>query len=382
MAGGRPLRILYHHRTLSGDGQAVHIEAMVEAFRHAGHVVHLVAPSQAQGAGHSRDGMMARLRKALPRRVSERLEIAYSRRAALRLARAVRQFRPDVIYERYSLFLTAGIEVAQQAKIPLILEVNAPLADERRDHGGLALYGRAKSIEADIWRQADHVLPVSRVLADMVREAGAAPERVTVIPNGVFETAIASTLPVHTADRVNLAFVGFARQWHRLDRVLETIATPDMAHVRLTVIGDGDVVPDLRAQAETLGIGDRFEVTGDIPTHAVTAALKNAHIGLLPAVTAYASPLKLFDYMAAGLAIFAPDQPNIRDIVEDGRSAVFADPDDPAHWQAQLRRLACDADLRETLSRGAHARLHDSGYLWSENANRVEAVARQLINAA
>ena len=57
----------------------------------------------------------------------------------------------------------------------------------------------------------------------------------------------------------------------------------------------------------------------------------------------YASPLKIFDYMAAGRAIVAPDQENIREILRDGETALLFDPSRPeAMWQA-IARLARDA---------------------------------------
>src|SRR4051812_23148591 len=103
------MKILYHHRTLSKDGQNVHIEELVSAFRRAGHDVCVVGPpGHAEAAFGSEGGFRSRLRAALPRAVAEVAELGYSFAAFARLWRAYRSFRPDAVYERYNLFLLSG----------------------------------------------------------------------------------------------------------------------------------------------------------------------------------------------------------------------------------------------------------------------------------
>jgi glycosyltransferase involved in cell wall biosynthesis len=107
------------------------------------------------------------------------------RRPRCVLARAAAEFRPDFIYERANLFHLAGRVVAARRRIPLLLEVNAPLAHERARFGGLSLPRLAAGTEHYAWRGADRVLPVTRVLGDMVAAAGVPEERITVVPNGI-----------------------------------------------------------------------------------------------------------------------------------------------------------------------------------------------------
>jgi glycosyltransferase involved in cell wall biosynthesis len=75
--------------------------------------------------------------------------------------------------------------------------------------------------------------------------------------------------------------------------------------------------------------------------------------------------------MAAGRAIVAPDQENIREILSDGETALLFDPSRPeAMWQAILR-LAGDADLRHRLGAAAAAEIARRDLTWSGNARRV-----------
>src|SRR5690606_28465695 len=113
----------------SRDGQSVHIDELVRALRGLGHEVRIVGPSQhAQASFGSDAGLIDRLKKAIPSSLYELLELAYSVPAFWRLLRAYRAMRPDVVYERYSLFMLAGLWLRRLTGVPLLLEINAPLA--------------------------------------------------------------------------------------------------------------------------------------------------------------------------------------------------------------------------------------------------------------
>lgn len=88
------------------------------------------------------------------------------------------------------------------------------------------------------------------------------------------------------------------------------------------------------------------------------------------------SPLKVFEYMAAGRAIVASDLAAIRDILTDRRTALLCDPEEVGEWAATLERLE-DDELREGLGRRARAEFLDN-YTWRERARRIlSAVTRR-----
>jgi glycosyltransferase involved in cell wall biosynthesis len=368
------LRILYSHRIQSRDGQSVHLEEMVAALRAAGHEVLVVGPGlyrQAEFGGESR--LVALIRAHLPASVGALAEIAYNVPAWWRLRQAARRFRPHLIYERYNLFYLAGTWLSRSSRVPLFLEVNAPLAAERARFGGLGLPGLAARLEAYVWRSADKVLAVTGVLKRMVEQAGVPANRIEIVPNGIdpAEFAAAPRRAQH-GGRVVLGFVGFVRDWHGLDGVIAAMATArDAAPMDLVVVGDGPARAALERQAAASGLADRVRFTGLQGREEIPALVAGFDVALQPRVVDYASPLKIFEYMAAGRAIVAPDQENIREILSDGETALLFDPSRPeAMWQAILR-LAGDADLRHRLGAAAAAEIARRDLTWSGNARRV-----------
>ena len=387
------MRVLYHHRTASKDGQAVHIEEMITALREQGHEVRVVAPGQPDdraGEMGAEVGWVARLRARLPKAVYELLELGYTAVAYRRLAAAAREFKPDVIYERYNLFLLAGWLLKRRTGLPLLLEVNAPLAEERGKFGGLGLPRLARWAEGLAWRGADFVLPVTDVLADRLRAAGVPQARIRVIPNGINEAHFA-TAPNPAAAKARLGwdgalvlgFTGFVRDWHGMDRVVRWMASDRApANARMLLVGDGPARAGLEALAAELSLGERVRFTGVIHRDQVPAMVAAFDIALQPAVVDYASPLKLIEYLALGKAIVAPRQRNIAEVLDDGENALLFEAGDDAAFERALERLASDAELRARLGQGARDTIARRQLTWAGNARQAAALAREAAGSA
>ncbi|MBI5430593.1 MAG: glycosyltransferase family 4 protein [Nitrosomonadales bacterium] len=382
------MKILYHHRIRSKDGQYVHIEEMIEALRALGHEVIVVAPPSLENEAFGADaGLVHWMKRHLPHFIYELMEFAYSIIAYLRLRRAILDHRPDCLYERYNLFMPAGIWIKRRFGLPMLLEINSPLYQERAQYDGIALKRFARWTEQYTWRGADCVLPVTRVLGDMVAAAGVPAERICVIPNGINLKRFGSAPETEAAKRalglqgkMVLGFTGFVRDWHGLDDVIDLIARDDAHMLRyLLVVGDGPARASLEAQARRLGIADRLIFTGIIERDEVARHVAAFDIALQPAVVSYASPLKLFEYLMLGRAIVAPSQPNIMEILSDGKNAALFESKQPGALAAAIERVSRDAELRRRIAGGARASIEEQGLTWHRNAERVSEKFNELL---
>ncbi len=372
------MRILYSHRIQSRDGQSVHVEELIAALRAEGAEVLVVGPGFYEQSGFGGESRLVALaRRLLPAALAELAELAYNLPAYRRLRRAARGFRPDVIYERYNLFYLAGAALARNEGIPFFLEVNAPLAEERARFGGLRLGGLARWAERHVWRAAARVFAVTGVLGEMIAQSGVASERLVITPNGIDLAAFPEPRDGAIGrETLVLGFTGFVREWHGLDAVITALAAPGTdPRLRLVIAGDGPARPRLERQAAALGVAARVRFTGLVGRAEIPALVADFDIALQPRVVAYASPLKIFEYMAAGRAIVAPDQPNIREILDHERSALLFDPNREGAMWAAIMRLAGDPDLRARLGAEARADIIRRDYTWAGNARRVLAHA-------
>ncbi len=394
----KTLRILYHHRIAATDGMRVHINELVEALRQQGHVVHIVGPggqddAAGLGAGAEGGGRLEKLadtlRSRLPSAMFELAELAYNVPAYLRLRREANAFKPDVIYERYNLFLLAGLLFKRLRRMPMLMEINSPLAAERTEFGGLRLKGVARRCEAMLWRGADVALPVTQVLAEHVYRVRDDRSGVHVVPNGANldhrpsqaeVEAVRNRFGLSEGDVV-LGFVGFIRAWHGVGWALEALVDLP-SNVHLLVVGDGPALDQLQERAEALGVGARVHFAGLTPHNKVAAHMQCFDIALQTASVAYASPLKLLEYMGLGRAIVAPDQPNIREVLSHGDNALLFRPDDQGSFSEAISQLCRDVPLRVRLGEAALASVTNTPLTWAHNAARVGEWARTLTSGA
>ncbi|MFL6199622.1 MAG: glycosyltransferase family 4 protein [Thermoanaerobaculia bacterium] len=394
------MRILYHHRTRAGDAQGIHISEIQRAFRNRGHEVVEVSlvESEAEakvdgGSARGVAGLASRLAGSLPLPAREAMEHAYNLVAYRRLSRAIREHRPDFVYERYAANTFAGLLAAKRHGVPFVLEVNSPLAQEKAEHDGLFFERLTRAVERWLCSEADVTIAVTRVLAGILEDEGVPPGTVVVMPNGVRGElgtngdglAFRRGLGI-PEDALVAGFVGWFRAWHGLERMIEAAASPQWrdAGIHLVLAGDGPAMPALRKMRADLGLEDRVFLCGAVPRGEIESALAAFDVAVQPAVTSYACPMKIIEYMAAGRAIVAPGSDNVRELLTDRETAVLCPggPNPCSPCTADLRdavlELARDAELRRRLGAAARRRIFERGYLWEENARRVEELMAGL----
>ncbi|MCL4806872.1 MAG: glycosyltransferase family 4 protein [Thermoanaerobaculia bacterium] len=392
------MRILYHHRIRGIDGQAVHVRALVQALVAEGHEVREVAlepvlttRSWAEGNGASAPteaGPRERPWRGidrLPRPLLELAEDAYSLVGWRMVARAVTRFRPDFVYERHAFGNAGGVHAANRLGVPVVLEVNSPLVDELAGTRGVSFPALARRLEAFVLRRADLVVVVSEELRKFALSRGARDGRVVAIPNAVDAEAFRpldeelrgdarrrlGLLSNGSGPGLVLGFTGFVREWHRLDLVLSCLARPELSSARLVVVGEGPRSPWIARRAAELGVADRVLQVGDRRHEEMPALVAAFDVALLPGAPAYASPLKLYEYLAAGLPVVAPDQENLREVLRDRDNASLFAPGDADALASALIELKDDAALRARLGARARATVLDERRTWRGVARRV-----------
>lgn len=375
------MKILYHHRIASKDGQYVHVEELTNAFLDQGHELKFVAPQVNEQSDFGHDGgFVSKLKNALPAFIYELLELTYSLWIFIKLVKAIKEFKPEFIYERYNLYQPAGILAAKLFNVPLILEVNAPLVEERSRYSGLSLKRFAKWIENYTWKGADHCLPVTDVLADHLRDAGVDEDKITVIHNGVRQPFIDEMLatPIDLdKQQIIIGFTGFIHPWHGMDKAIEAIAEHKDLPLKLVCIGDGTILPELKQQAADLGIADKVEFKGLVTRDKVLDFVKQFDISLQPDVTAYASPLKMFEYMAVGSLIIAPKTPNIEEILSDD-TAVFFEKGNQASFKASLNDAIVNYQNYIEKRQAVKNSVVEKRFIWHENSKRVIEIKNRI----
>jgi glycosyltransferase involved in cell wall biosynthesis len=287
-----------------------------------------------------------------------------------------RSRRPPLVYESH------GYAPVVTGLLPEMLS-NAPRASRAKGR-------RLTSRERRVWEHAEGYVTITRALSDELERrlgARAAGVGVDVIPDGArVDSTRRFDWSGPAAGRGPLVtYAGHLYPWKGVETMLGALAAAP--GLRGRVIGGHPSEPDLgrlRQFAATLGLGERVEFTGMKAPGEVAALLREADVLVLPnratSVSAnYTSPLKLFEYLAAGRPIVASDLPALREILRDRENAWLVPPDDPGALAAALDALARDKALAVRLAKGAF----DSAgaYSWDARAERLEQTLARAVEA-
>lgn len=392
------------------EGSSLHIRGLTNAFAAAGHrvdifgswlgghppadlrsPVHAIAPpglDAAAWAALEADSFV--LTQKLDRDLKSILVNTWLQKQAEAHYRAA---PPDFIYERYSLFGWSGLELARRWNVPLILEVNAPIAQEQEGYDRFVLLETADRVEREVLGGAGAAIAVSRVVGDWVLTRGTPPARLHVIPNAIsrnrFETPGDGTAirgRFGLAGRRVIGFIGSFQPWQDTACLVRAVARVRERHpdAHLLLVGDGSLRDELTRYVATRGLNDAVTFAGSAPHDEIPNYLAAMDIAAAPYPRwkgeFHGSPMKIFEYMAAGRPIVAAAAGQVGDIIEHDRTGILYEPGDEDGMVAGLERLLADPAAAEALGRAARVKaLRD--HSWDAVASRVLQLVQELKRA-
>jgi glycosyltransferase involved in cell wall biosynthesis len=320
--------------------------------------------------------------------------------------------RPNVLFARDPRVARLAAGLAHAIGANLAFEVHGLPSYETAHAAGRAnlptsQVTRLRRLEDEVFERADRIVTITECARQiLLDEYGVEPERVRTVADGttvrgrsVREGAMncAPTArdnvgaqfmapsdrlpsgPSPSGLRPAIYYVGQLYPWKGAGLVVEVAARVPEADV--VIVGgqtnwtqdDPDIVA-LGARARELGVAERVELRGHVPYDRIPGVLAEASVALLPlpdepVARLFTSPLKLFDYMAAGVPIVASDLPALREVLRHEENALLATAGDPDAFASAARRLLADPDLAARL--GSQARADVDQYGWDARARAL-----------
>ncbi len=297
---------------------------------------------------------------------------------ALRLAR-----HADLVHVHQGEDLAVvpiAFAAARRAGIPLVMTIHTSLANTLRavDLRTVVLRHVGGRIESAAARAAEAVIVLTPRSKRLLAGAGAAEERILVIPSGVETSLFAGGGgdPFPTLPRPRVLFLGrLAAQ--KGAATLIRAATQLDAH--LLLVGDGPQRAELEEQSRRLGVDGRVTFAGFVDRRRVPDVLRHSDVLVLPSVYEELGS-SLLEAMWTGTPIVASRTGGIPDVVEDGTSALLVEPRDAAGFARAVTAVLRDESLAQRLREGAHARA--AAYDWEKLSSRVLDVYERVVTAS
>ena len=360
------------------QGSSVHVQEMLLAMLQRGAEVHLFTSRLGDDAPSDVAALQVHLLPTLPREdAAAHEQTALAANTALRdaLVKESQQGAFELVYERHSLWSYAGMEFARERGVPSVLEVNAPAIQEQANYHMVIDRGAAEDAMMRAFRSANAILAVSRQLAHLLEQHPSTRGKIYVVPNAVNAERFANTEPaIQKNGEFIIGYIGVLRARHGLTTLVETfgmVAQP-LPTAQLLVVGDGPEREYLDREMAARGLTDRVQFTGAVPPELVPGYLASMDIALAPyppLAQFYLSPLKLYEYMAAGLPIIATRIGQIEEVIEHGETGILVRPGDANGMAEALIDLAADIDLRTRLGEAARATVQN--HTWDHVLDRA-----------
>lgn len=393
-------------------GASVHVQEITRALRGLGHEVTVYCLRRGDKKGvESVPADLADLKvvvlpvDAAAGTAEREVEL---RRAGDRMLAAAAADGADLVYERYALFSDVGARLAavlSQAagrRVPLVMEVNAPLVREQSAHRSLHDVDAAVALTESALSAADVVSCVSEPVAAWVRQDVPAAAAATVVtPNGVNTERIRpaarhddGTSPGSFGRPFTVGFLGTLKPWHGTETLLDAVAAAGEAAAdwRIEFCGAGPQLEALREQAERLGLGEATAFHGAVAPSEVPAVVENWDVATAPYPQPenpedhYFSPLKVYEYLAAGATVVASAVGEIPQVVGAGEPdadgvavgsrGVAVRPGDAQALAAALTRLAADRGLTAELAAAGRADV-EAHHTWGHRAADLLALVEE-----
>lgn len=148
------------------------------------------------------------------------------------------------------------------------------------------------------------------------------------------------------------------------DRLLKVFSMlRDMSELHLIYAGQGDLIPQLRADAIEMGLEGRVHFLGSIHEDHLVDVYRCAHIFSLVSHWSFGHgeglPLTPLEAAACGVPIIVGNQDGSAEAVIDGYNGFVVDPFDLVSHAQYVRRLAADVELRRRMGAAARRRVEE-----------------------
>jgi glycosyltransferase involved in cell wall biosynthesis len=276
--------------------------------------------------------------------------------------------------------------------VTVCLEINSAFFDE--SFPGIPLRSVLQKLEVMQFRRADAIVVVSSYLKSYLEDRGIASDKILVNQNGVNEKTIGLSGVGNVKQDYDIpenafvvGYVGGMETFRRLPEVVGFFAElRRYGHDDLYFLIAGDGV-DMQAvkdavEADKEVLGDSVKLAGWQEQSELPRFLNTFDLAIFPFTNDYCSPLKLFEYLGAGIPTIGPDTSAVREIFEDGVHLKLVKQDGSNFISAVIGMIA-DPESSADLGKNGQ-RLVLSQYTWKQNAERVikhiQSVSRQPVD--
>ena len=304
----------------------------------------------------------------------------------IEINRQIKDFAPDVMVGFGILNSYWAANAASRNNIPFIsywIDVLHRLIPQK------TLQPLGVLIERMVLKQSDMVLVINEALKDFVVKLGAPESRTNILRAGIDDKQFSPIIGDNTIKKqyglseedIVLFFMGWLYRFSGLKEVALQLAKNTNRHIKLLIVGEGDLYERLERIQKEYNLEDRLILAGEKSYQQLPGFISVADICLLPAypgekIMQDIVPIKLYEYMAMQKPVIATKLPGV--LKEFGISNGIVYVDRPEDVIQKAIELVQNDNLREL---GLKAREFATRNSWQQIADEFEAILKKTMES-
>jgi len=361
-------------------GVASHMHHLALKLREMGHEVAIVTNNRKTGKEEELEKNGIELIR-IPGMVSPILDvnISYSLKSTRELNEFLSDF--DVVHSHHAftpLALKAAKAGREMGRATVLTTHSISFAHESKLWEALGL---TFSMFSNYLRYPHKIIAVSKAAKAFIGHFTDTP--IEIIPNGVDDKLFT---PNWDKEEIKAEFgiedrvvLYVSRMSYRKGPHVLLNAFSEIEDATLVMVGSGEMLPFLRAQAKFLRIGDRVKFLGYVDGKMLPKIFGMADIFVLPSITAEAFGIVILEAMASGLPVIATDVGGIPEIIKESESGLLVPPGNELELRKAIQKLLLDDNLREWFGSNGRKAVEER-YSWDKVAERIEKTYEEILS--
>lgn len=305
-----------------------------------------------------------------------------------KLVKKIKEFDPDVIFIQIdSNFLQIKILKKRFPKLVICNQINGSPFDE--PFKNIAFKHKFLDLQLEAYLHSDLNIFISdfsrkRIMGkhinldrDVVIHNGTDPNKFFPI-GGTEELKIKWNYPL---DKFIIGYIGTLDFHKQLGVLIDAFneLIQQQSNLYLVIIGDGPALAKLTDKVKDLGLTTKVELRGWIQHDQINENLNCFDLAIHHYANTYMNPLKIFEYLSAGLPVIAPDIPSVRSVFHD-REDLLITGSSYEEVRNAINEVITNQNLREKLSNNQHL-IHEieGNYTWKKYTERIIAKIKDKI---
>lgn len=308
-----------------------------------------------------------------------------AKRFAESMYNRIKDCNVDLIQGEKEIAAMAASYLGKQLGIPVVSDIHGLLAEEAVQYGFIKSdskeYIEVRSFVSNVLRNSDAVVVVSDCLKKYLAcNFDYDIKKIFVVSNaGLFRNVVRPSRPVPC----NIVYAGILEPWEKVDLAIGSMVYVSNVYEKskLLIAGDGSLRSELIGLSKRLKLEECVNFVGTVPYENISDFLIKGDVAVLPStkdvVRKVACPIKLFDYLAAGLPVVTVSGLWWSDFVKTHKVGLVVE-DTPKSFAEAINKLLSSPDTIDAIGKNA-IDLVKNQYNWREMAKKLLKVYNELL---